>query len=131
MRVLLVEDDRLIRFVIASFLRVKGLSVSEADSGEEALELLQEERFDAIVLDIDLPGISGFEVAQHVRTNEPRDFNQSHDPEHSQHCTRLIALTGSIDAGDPAATRWLNIFDQVLHKPQAPEQVLTAIRAAR
>ncbi len=40
MQVLFVEDDRLIRFVIAFFLRVNWLSVSEADSGEDALELL-------------------------------------------------------------------------------------------
>lgn len=97
MQVLLVEDDRLVRFVIASFLRVKDLSVSEADSGEQALELFEEDRFDAIVLDIDLPGITGLEVAAHIRACETRHpAPVPGESDGAGHRTRLIALTGSI-----------------------------------
>jgi len=66
-KILLADDDRSIRLLISDVLEEKGLSVTAAASGEEALERLEEERFDLVILDIMMKGLSGLEVCRRVR----------------------------------------------------------------
>lgn len=65
--VLLVEDDVILRHVLSGQLTANGFSVSEAQNGEEALEILKIEKPDVILLDLILPGIDGFEVLKQVK----------------------------------------------------------------
>lgn len=72
MRVLLVEDDKALADGLLRTLRASGYAVDHAASGELALKAAGEEKFDLIVLDIGLPGISGFEVLDKLRTSQYR-----------------------------------------------------------
>lgn len=65
--VLVVEDDADTRSLLRRWIARRGHSVVEAPSGERALELLPKRRWGLIVLDMDLPGIDGGEVAQRMR----------------------------------------------------------------
>ena len=65
--VLLVEDDVILRHVLSGQLTASGFTVSEAQNGEEALEILKIEKPDVILLDLILPGIDGFEVLKQVK----------------------------------------------------------------
>lgn len=65
--VLLVEDDARIARMTAEFLERYRVAVSLAADGDEALRLTQQTRFDAIVLDLMLPGISGLDVCERIR----------------------------------------------------------------
>lgn len=67
-KILLVDDDGSILLLVSDFLAEKGLRVTTARSGEEALELLAAERFDLILLDIMMQGISGLDVCRRVRS---------------------------------------------------------------
>lgn len=69
--VLLVDDEPDIRFTARFMLEMEGYSLLEAATGEKALELLGETTPDAILLDIRLPGIQGWDVLDHVRTTNP------------------------------------------------------------
>jgi two-component system OmpR family response regulator len=64
MRILLVEDDRKVASFIARSLRENAYAVDVADTGEEALRIAKVVRYDAVVLDVILPGISGIEVCR-------------------------------------------------------------------
>jgi CheY-like chemotaxis protein len=64
MRVLLVEDDGLIRMTTASLLKSLGHLVHEAGDGDEALALLGEWPIDLMITDVNLPGYSGMELAR-------------------------------------------------------------------
>lgn len=64
---LLVEDDELLRDGLATQLLKAGHSVSTAPDGEQALPLLEGQRFDAVILDLGLPGMDGFAVLQWIR----------------------------------------------------------------
>ncbi len=73
MRVLLVEDDKALADGLLRTLRGSGgYAVDHAATGELALKAAAEEKFDLIVLDIGLPGISGFEVLDKLRANQYR-----------------------------------------------------------
>ena len=66
-RVLVVEDERDIAALVAYHLTREGYRVSTAASGDEALETASRERPDIVVLDLMLPGLSGYEVLQELR----------------------------------------------------------------
>ena len=68
-RVLHLDDDPAARFAVARVLRRAGLNVLGAASGEEGLEIARRGRLALVVLDVDLPGISGFEVSARLRAD--------------------------------------------------------------
>jgi two-component system KDP operon response regulator KdpE len=70
--VLVVDDDPAVRKVLRTSLTASGFSVDEARDGEQALTLISEQRYDLVVLDINLPGISGLEVCREIRNRVPQ-----------------------------------------------------------
>jgi two-component system phosphate regulon response regulator PhoB len=66
-RVLLVDDERDIREVVGAMLDAVGLSVEAATSSEEALERLRASAFDLLLLDWNLPGMTGLELCRLIR----------------------------------------------------------------
>lgn len=67
MKVLLVEDEAGIADAVCRGLQAEGVLTRHADNGVEGLWLAQEEDFDVVVLDILLPGMSGYEVCRRLR----------------------------------------------------------------
>lgn len=70
--VLIVDDERAIRLSLKTILGNFGFDIVEAARGEEALALVRNERFDAVLLDINMPGIGGIEVCRLMRKASPR-----------------------------------------------------------
>ena len=72
-RILLIDDDRLVRATFAGFLLQDGHQVVEAGNGKEAQQLLEQERFDLILTDIVMPEQDGLEVimSQFNRPDRP------------------------------------------------------------
>jgi DNA-binding response OmpR family regulator len=66
-RVLIIEDEREIGELIAEYLRREGIETVHVDTGEKGLEAVGRCGFDLIVLDINLPGIDGFEFLETLR----------------------------------------------------------------
>jgi DNA-binding response OmpR family regulator len=70
-RMLIVEDEPDVLECLADFFTAKGFAVASSYSGEEALDKLDEEAVDVILLDILLPGISGIEVLRRAKAKHP------------------------------------------------------------
>ncbi|MBN2058818.1 MAG: sigma-54-dependent Fis family transcriptional regulator [Deltaproteobacteria bacterium] len=70
-KILIVDDELIIRESLAGWLERDGYYIEKAESGEAALEKLKENRFDILLLDIKMEGISGLEVLKHVKENDP------------------------------------------------------------
>ena len=71
-RILVVEDDEEVRATTGAYLRESGLDVQEARDADEALEVLQRERFDVVVSDIIMPGsMNGAGLAKAIRRDWP------------------------------------------------------------
>lgn len=66
-KVLVVDDDKTILTMLYKALRSSGLDADLAISGEAALELLEENQYDLLLLDINMRGMNGFEVIQEIR----------------------------------------------------------------
>jgi chemosensory pili system protein ChpA (sensor histidine kinase/response regulator) len=65
--VLLVDDSLSVRKVVAQMLRKAGHQVVTAADGQEALELLEQQNFQAVITDLEMPRMSGFELLEEVR----------------------------------------------------------------
>jgi signal transduction histidine kinase len=70
-RVLVVDDDKLVRRFMTECLRTLGYEVVEADSGAAALEALDHERADLLLVDFAMPGMNGAEVARAAQIRQP------------------------------------------------------------
>lgn len=66
-RVLVVDDMATNRLMVKAILEANGYQVVEAESGERAIKRLLESNFDAVMLDVLMPGMDGFEVCTHIR----------------------------------------------------------------
>jgi two-component system response regulator PilR (NtrC family) len=72
MRILIVDDEEVLRDVLDAVLRREGFEVAMAASGEEALSVLDEDdNIDLVILDIMLPGISGIDTLRAIRISNP------------------------------------------------------------
>ena len=68
-RILVVDDDPQIRRVMRVTLTAQGYEVDDARSGDEALEKLRERRSDLVLLDMNMPGLSGIETCRLIRAD--------------------------------------------------------------
>ena len=69
-KILLVEDDEALRFIVKDNLEENNFKVCAAEDGEVALRLFTESSFDLIILDVMLPKIDGFQVAEKIRVSD-------------------------------------------------------------
>lgn len=121
-RVLLVEDDPAMRDVVRAMLEADGLDVVAADSAETALEKTSVEVYDLMVLDWNLPGMSGIELCRKLR----RDARLAIMP--------ILFLTGHASSRD-VVEAFSSGADDFVSKPfRAPElnaRILGLLRRAR
>ncbi|MDP9225626.1 MAG: response regulator, partial [Actinomycetota bacterium] len=111
-RVLVIDDDRLLCEMLRVALELDGIEVVEAHHVIQAEKLLAEALPDAIVLDIGLPGIDGVFYCERLRES-PRTKN-----------IPIVAISGSDDAGHQAIAAGANVF---LHKPLDPAHLLATV----
>ncbi|MCG5244001.1 ATP-binding protein [Azospirillum doebereinerae] len=110
---LLVEDDAINREVALGLLSDAGHRVTVAETGEKALALAAQRRFDAVLLDIRLPDIDGPEVARRIRAL----------PDDDRAAVPIVAVTANVFAADRA--RYLAAgIDTVIEKPIFPERLM-------
>ena len=67
-KILFAEDDRVLRDITVKFLRGNGVDVDVTDNGDEACLLVEQNRYDCIVLDIMMPGKNGRDVCRFIRS---------------------------------------------------------------
>ena len=69
-KILSVDDSPSVRKLVEYTLKSKGFQVASAEDGVAALEIMANEQFDAIVLDINMPRMNGLEFLEKVKSNE-------------------------------------------------------------
>ena len=112
--ILIVDDEPQIRRVLRTTLTSHGYTVFEAKNGEEAFEMVRSQRPDLILLDVNMPGISGLEVCREIR--------------HSSEAS-IIMLTVRNSEQDKVQALDAGADDYVV-KPFGAEELMARIRAA-
>jgi putative two-component system response regulator len=103
-RVLIVEDDPAIRTLLQQVLHLEGCAVTLAGDGDEGMALASELRPDLILLDIEMPGLSGLDVCRHLKA----------DP--ATCLTPILLMTGQYETYSRLGA-WENGADEFLTKP--------------
>jgi signal transduction histidine kinase len=73
-KILVVDDNRMNRIKLSRSLEQQGHTVGLAEDGQQALDMLQAEAFDVVLLDIMMPGMDGYEVLERIKGSELRDI---------------------------------------------------------
>jgi two-component system KDP operon response regulator KdpE len=113
-RILVVDDESLIRRVMRAILIREGFDVDDAKSGDEALDRLRSGKYDLVLLDIDMPGMTGFETCRAIRAVSDM---------------AIFMLTGRSAEKDKVEA--LNAgADEYITKPFSTPELLAHVRAA-
>ena len=113
-RILTIDDSKTIRDMLMLTLSDAGFEVLQAVDGQDGVDMLESERVDVIITDINMPRMNGYEVIRHLRS----------DPEHKS--TPILVLTTESDtekkglARDAGATGWMV-------KPFDPDQLVATV----
>jgi CheY-like chemotaxis protein len=111
-RVLVIDDDRQILRLFRRVLEDGGVSVVVAESGQKALDLLRDQAFKVVVVDMSMPDPDGFEVLRTLRSNP--------------HHPRILAVSGYMHGELLAAAEFLGA-DATLNKADAPTLLLDTV----
>ncbi len=115
LKILVVDDDELVRHTIEELLWLEGYEVAAVETGENAISKLQSEAFDLVLLDLKLPGIDGLDVIRHIN-RATRD-------------TKFIVLTGHGSLESAIEALRLGAHDYIL-KPVTSHVILQSIEGA-
>jgi len=69
--ILIVDDEAIVRDSIGDWLRAANYQVETAETGEEALEMVEKKEYSILILDVRLPGKSGIQVLREVKASKP------------------------------------------------------------
>ncbi len=114
-KVVCVEDEPGVVDLIQLIFSRRGWQVMGALSGPEGLDLIRQERPDLVLLDLMLPGISGWVVYQHLKADEAtRDIP-------------VIVVTAKVDGIDEVLAKYIAKVDDYVKKPFSPQELLNSV----
>jgi two-component system sensor histidine kinase/response regulator len=119
-QVLLVEDNEINQQVAMEILQGAGLNVTVANDGQEGVDAAMQKQYDAILMDIQMPVMDGYEAAKTIRNWEGGTRNEGKDP------IPIIAMTAHAMAGDEQKSIEAGMNDHVT-KPIDPDQLFAAL----
>ena len=117
MKILLIDDDTLIRRSVARVLLQNGYEVITAEDGVRGMELYHREKFDLIITDIYMPRQEGIETILTLRRTDPD--------------TKIIAISGGGHTGNTDALEMARLLgaNGIIEKPFRTDQLLATIKA--
>lgn len=113
MKILVCDDEKLIRDVIKEYLLIEGFEVTEADNGSIALDLVKNEDFDLIIMDIMMPKLDGYQAIKEIK--KVKDIP-------------CLMLSARAEEFDKLLGFELGIDDYVT-KPFSPKELVARIKA--
>ncbi len=114
-RVLVVDDEPDFLETLVKRLKRRKVDASGVSSGVEAMQLLEQEHFDVVILDIRMPGMDGIETLREIKRKRP--------------LIEVILLTGHASVESGMQGMQLGAFDYVM-KPAEFEDILEKVRQA-
>ena len=113
MRVLIVDDEILIRNVIKEYLKIENFEYDESDNGTSAIELVMTNKYDCIIMDIMMPKLDGYSAVKEIKKISD---------------AKIIMLSARSEEFDKLVGFDLGIDDYVT-KPFSPKELIARIKA--
>ena len=120
LRVLVADDNRDTVLTLMMLLREEGHEVRSAYTGTDVMRIARLNRFDAIILDIEMPEMSGYAIAQELRTHY-----------YGTRAPLLIAISGKWNKPSEKLLAQVVGFDHHLEKPCNPDALLRLLKPLR
>ena len=114
-KVLIVDDEKAFLDIISERIRESGMDVSLATSAEDALKLIEEESYDAVIMDYMMPALDGFKALKLMKAKQPD--------------VQIILLTGNVPDEKHAEAKALGALD-VIEKPPDLKALIQKIKKA-
>lgn len=113
MNILIVDDEELIRNVIKEYLKQENFTFDEADNGQSAIDLVKNNKYDCILMDIMMPKLDGFSAIKQIK-----EISEA----------KIIVLSARSEEFDKLSGFDLGIDDYVT-KPFSPKELIARIKA--
>lgn len=114
-RILIVDDERVIREGVERALSGRGYEIAKAENGERGVEMLKEQPFDIVLLDLMMPGMDGFAVLDWIKREQPH--------------IQVIVITGFATVSKAVTAMKQGAFDFV-GKPFTPDYIRIVVKRA-
>jgi two-component system, OmpR family, phosphate regulon sensor histidine kinase PhoR len=111
-KILVIDDEKVIREGCREALSPEGFEVIQAENGDLGLKMIEESHFDIILLDLMMPGLSGFDVLSHVKALHPD--------------TSIVVITGYATIENSIEAMKKGAFD-FIPKPFSPDQLRVVV----
>jgi CheY-like chemotaxis protein len=115
-KVLIVDDEKDFLDIISERIGARGMDVATATSAEDALNMVEEESFDVVIMDFMMPALDGFKALKMMKAKRPE--------------VQIILLTGNVPDEKRREARALGALD-VIEKPPDLKFLIKKIRAAK
>jgi len=115
-KVLIVDDEKDFLDIIAERMLARGMDVSTATSAEDALNMVEEEAFDVVILDFMMPALDGFKALKLMKAKRPD--------------VQIIVLTGNVPDEKRMEAKALGALD-VIEKPPDLKDLIQKIKKAK
>ncbi|MBD1909726.1 MULTISPECIES: response regulator [unclassified Leptolyngbya] len=69
-KILIIDENSVFRLLLADFLSFQGFNVMTAESGQDGLDIAQKHHPDMVFCDVDMPGMTGFEILDRIRSDQ-------------------------------------------------------------
>ena len=112
MRILIVDDESMIRGPLEETLRIAGYSVDGASDGREALTLIKKQDYDVVISDLAMPSMGGLELLEKIKKEDPSSI--------------VLLMTGFSSVKTAVTAIKLGAYDYI-EKPFAPEELMNII----
>ena len=116
LKVLIVDDEKDFLDAIAERIGVRGMAVSTASSAEDALNMIEEEVYDVVIMDLMMPGLDGFKALKLMKTRQPE--------------VQVIFLTGNVPEEKRIEAKALGALG-VIDKPPDLKDLIQKIKKAK
>ena len=115
-KILVADDEKALRILIAGTLEIGSFEVIEADNGIDAIKIAEREKPDLAIIDVMMPGMTGYEVCEHIKTTEKlRNI-------------KVVILTAKGQQSDREAAQNAQA-DYYISKPFSPAELLSAVES--
>ena len=115
-KVLIVDDEKDFLDIIAERIRARGMDASTATSAEDALNMVEEESYDVVIMDFMMPALDGFKAIKLMKAKRPE--------------VQIILLTGNVPDEKRIEARALGALD-VIEKPPDLNDLIQKIKKAK